>query len=173
MFILQESRDLPHVTFLRLLGKPTDDELETYIEEQRVQLAKGPLPKVAMVMELKEVWTSRQRRMMRDFELEMQQKAGGQNVGMALVVPNSLIRGAFTAYFWLAPPDYPTKMVPSAVEASDWIRERLEEAGLPASSDPEFRRVATSYWPARRAVPGRGLIDTPREELAVLLGSAA
>jgi hypothetical protein len=116
------------------------------------------LPTV-VVMELEEVWSSTQRKRIRDFEAEMEEKRLTHSLGLAVVVPNSLIRGAFTAFFWISAPKYPTKMVPRAVDAWEWVSELLKAAGLRPPSRGEFERVAQGHWPARQAVPGRGMVS--------------
>jgi|GEM_PF-3533685 len=166
MFIVQENRALPGVAFVRLLGQPTDDEVRVYIAAENARLERERNVRMVLVLELKEVWTSMQRRMMRDFELENIKKAAHPGLGMVMVVPNSLIRGAFTAYYWLAPPSYPTKMVAAAADAYDWITERLDSVDLPKPTREKFLEAAQSHWNAMQVVPGRGMIPLSAAELA-------
>src|SRR5690606_8759665 len=166
MLIAQENRELPGVRFLRLLGKPTDDELKLYIATETARMEREPHGPMVIVLELKDVWSSAQRKMMRDWELEQVAKARYDALGMAMVVPSSVIRGAFTAYFWIAPPSYPTKMVATAVDAYEWVCERLEEAGLPAPNRDAYVSAATAYWPATQSVPGTGMVPLSEGELA-------
>jgi hypothetical protein len=166
MFIVQENRALPGVAFLRLLGQPTDDEVRVYIAAENARLERERHVRLVLVLELKEVWTSIQRRMMRDFELENMKKAPQPALGMVMVVPNSLIRGAFTAYYWLAPPSYPTKMVATALDGYDWIVERLEAVGLPKPTREKYAEAAQGHWTAAQAVPGRGMVPLTSAELA-------
>jgi hypothetical protein len=146
-------------------GKPTDDELETYIADERTRVAGHRGTKTVIVMELEEVWSSKHRKRISDFEAEMEQKRLTHSLGLAVVVPNSLIRGAFTAFFWISAPKYPTKMVPRAVDAYDWVSRLLQENGLPAPERTNFERVAQGHWSARRSVPGKGMLPVnPTDE---------
>lgn len=166
MFIVQENRALPGIAFVRLLGQPTDDEVRVYIAAENARLERERHLRAVLVLELKEVWTSIQRRMMRDFELENTKKAPHAALGMVMVVSNSLIRGAFTAYYWLAPPSYPTKMVATALDAYDWIAERLDSVPLPKPTREKYVEAAQADWTATQAVPGRGMIPLSAAELA-------
>jgi len=166
MLIVQANRDLPGISFLRLLGKPTDDELQVYMAAESARFERERDQRIVIVFELREVWTSTQRKMMRDWELEHVGKATHNALGMAMVVPNSVIRGAFTAYFWIAPPSYPTKMVASSVDAYDWVSERLQEAGLLSPTRDAFVRVATGRWAATQAVPGQGMVPISEADVA-------
>lgn len=151
---------------MRLLGKPTDDELREYIAYEQAKVDREPNARMVLVLELKEVWSSTQRKMMRDFELENTSRAPGRALGMAMVVASSVIRGAFTAYFWIAPPSYPTKMVATGVDGYDWIVERLQESGMLTPTRDAFVRVATGRWPAMQAVPGRGMVPVSEADVA-------
>lgn len=166
MLIVQENRDLPGINFIRVLGKPTDEELKVYIASETARFERDRHQRMVIVFELKEVWTSTQRKMMRDWELEHVAKASHNALGMAMVVPNSVIRGAFTAYFWIAPPSYPTKMVATAHDAFDWVTERLQEAGMPTPSRDAYVRSATARWAATQAVPGKGMVSISEADLA-------
>ena len=166
MLILQENRELSGISFIRLLGKPTDDELRVYIAAETARFQRDRHLRMVIVFELKEVWSSTQRKMMRDWELEHVAKASHNALGMAMVVPNSVIRGAFTAYFWIAPPSYPTKMVATAIDGYDWVAERLQEAGLHAPSRDAYVRAATARWAATQAVPGKGMVPISEADLA-------
>lgn len=158
MLVLHENRELPSVAFMRMSGKPTDEEIEIYLIEERARARTVRNLRTVIVMELDEVWSSTQRKRVRDFEAEMEAQGMNQTLGLAVAVPNSLIRGAFTAFFWISAPQYPTKMVPRSVDAWPWVSERLRGAGLSAPSRADFERVATSVWTARQAIPGRGMV---------------
>jgi hypothetical protein len=158
MLVLHENRQIPGVLFMRMSGKPTDEEIDIYIADQRRNVATYRGQKVVVVMELKEVWSSKHRKQIRDFEAEMEIARKTKPLGLAVVVPNGLIRGAFTAFFWIAAPSYPTKMVPRSADAWEWVSQILVSADLHPPTRADFERVATGPWPARHAVPGRGMI---------------
>lgn len=149
MFVVRENFKISGVRFLELAGKPTDGEIQRYLDDERKRVARPAPSSAVTVLQITEVWTSTQRKMMRDFEAEVSARTKDQQLGLAIVVPNAVIRGAFTAYFWLAAPTYPTKMVPSAEAAYSFVFERLQEAGLSAPSENEYRVAAQGEWPAR------------------------
>jgi hypothetical protein len=158
MLVIRENHEVPGVRFVEFAGKPTDEELTVYIEDERARAQSPAQTSRVMVLRLTEMWTSTQRKRMSDFEREMTAGTKHKQLGLAMVATNSLIRGAFTAYFWLAAPAYPTKMVSSAEDAFDFVVERLQAEGLPIPTAEEFRRAATSEWKGRVARPGRGFV---------------
>jgi hypothetical protein len=165
MLVVEESRALPHVVFLRFVGKPSDDEVKVYLDNERDRYKRDrPMPSVA-VLELLEVWTSSQRKMVKDFQDDTVDVRREMELGLAMVVPNAIIRGAFTAYHWLAPPSYPTAMVPRAVDAHDSISKWLKDAGRPVPDRASFVREALQTWPGKQAVPGRGMVPVSVREL--------
>ena len=156
VFVLRQNEDLPGVRFLQLAGKPTDDELRAYIAFERRRIQRTHLPSV-IVLSITEVWSSRQRRMMRDFELESVALKRHAHLGMAIVIPNAAIRGAFTAYYWLAPPDYPMKMIASTSDAYPFVATLLRARGVAAPDEDDFCEVAGSRWDSCIVEPGKGL----------------
>ncbi len=158
MFIVRTNREIPGVNFLSFEGKPTDEELEAYLQSEATRLGTERPSPVVTVLSLGSVWTSTQRKRMREFEAEVQDKTSGTQLGLAMVVPNSLVRGAFTAYLWLARPTYPTAMVATPAEAHSFVVERLRTVSLPIPDAAEFRRVAESVWSGRVARPGQGMV---------------
>lgn len=165
MFLLRESEKVVGVRFVRFEGKPSDEELATYLDYERALLSRRIGETRILVVGVGEAWTSEQRRKMRDFETEAIARTGRTPPGMVMVVKNSLIRGAITAYYWLAPATYPVKMVEKAEDACDWVLERLSQCRAPAPTREAFLREARMPWPARRAIPGVGLVGTSDESL--------
>jgi hypothetical protein len=49
--------------------------------------------------------------------------------GLGLVIPNAIVRGLFTAVTWMAPLQYPFKVVDTCAEAELWLQGRLIAAG--------------------------------------------
>lgn len=50
-------------------------------------------------------------------------------VGVAIVVTSTLVRGVFTAVFWLWKPPMPYTIVGTVRDAETWTRERLAASG--------------------------------------------
>jgi hypothetical protein len=48
--------------------------------------------------------------------------------GVALYVPNPVVRGVITAVYWLSPPAYPYRFFSNLAEATVWARARLQKA---------------------------------------------
>ncbi len=144
--------------FLQLAGRPTDEELEAYLDYEQTRVSAPGVENCVTVLYLTASWTSTQRKRMKEFELGMLETYGSSPLALALVVPNTFVRGGLTAYFWLAPAAYPTKMVATSSDAHEFVTEQLRARDLPTPSQAEFLRVATSHWRTRQAQPGRGLV---------------
>jgi len=166
MFIIRTNSEIRGVRFVALEGKPTDEELEEYLQAEIQRVPRETQFDGVTVLALGHAWTSTQRKRMREFEQEVAAKTDLPQLGLAMVVPNSLIRGAFTAYFWIAPAAYPTTMVATPADAYTFICERLRAAALPVPDAQRFKAVALSQWSARVARPGEGLVPLDALETA-------
>lgn len=155
MLSVKQNIEIPGVRFLELTGKPTDADIETYAEYELKRIDSDPHDERVLVLALTEVWSSTQRKRMKEIETEMMRRLKGRNLGMAMVVPNALIRGTFTAYFWISPPAYPTSAVPSPAAAYDFVAQRLRAVAMPIPRRDEFERIAQSDW---KMVLGPGVI---------------
>lgn len=162
MFMLRENAEIPGLRFLELSGRPTDEELETYFDTERERWAGKREPEVS-ILRLVDMWTATQRKSMKDFEDEMLGKMPFTPLGLVIVMPNRIARGAVTAYYWIATPAYPIKLVAHAKDAYDWAVERLQSAGRDVPTRDAFDAVANAEWPARVARPGVGFVpyDAP------------
>ena len=158
MFIMRLNEEIERVRFLELSGKPTDEELEAYLAFEAGRVGSSASQDAVLILRLTDVWTATQRKRMRDFELEYAAKTTARQLGMAMVVPNALIRGAFTAYFWLAPAAYPTAAVPHAAAAYPFVTTCLQQAGLPVPAREEFELIANSEWRGQVVQPDGGLL---------------
>lgn len=168
MLTVKHNIEIPGVRFLELVGKPTDEDIEAYAEYELKRIDSDPHDERVLVLVLHEVWSSTQRKRMKDVEKEMMRRLKGRNLGMAMVVPNSLLRGTFTAYFWISPPAYPTRAVPTAAAAYDFVVERLRAETKPTPGKDNFVRVARSEW---RTVLGPE--KTPALSRKMVKGSSA
>lgn len=157
MLVLREHDRIAGLRFLELSGKPTDEELEVYFDYERTRIANGAQPGVT-VLRLTDVWTATQRKSMKDLEDETLGKMKHVPLGVAMVLPNRLARGAITAYYWIMVPPYPVKTVAQATDAYDFAAERLREGGFDVPSQATFAEIAGAPWPARKARPGEGFV---------------
>ena len=69
-----------------------------------------------------------QRRIVSEHERSVRAHAIQWCAGLAVVIPNSLVRGFFTAVTWLAPLSYPHQLFETRDEAMAWAREQLRRA---------------------------------------------
>lgn len=67
-----------------------------------------------------------QRRIVAEHERRVRPMALRWCAGLAVVIPNSLVRGFFTAVTWLAPLEYPHRIVETREEALAWARRQLD-----------------------------------------------
>jgi hypothetical protein len=76
------------------------------------------------------------RRRMKEFEDGRRQVIRERNIGSAIVLSNSLVRGAFTALRWISPQASPNKAFSNVRDAARWCIEGIESNGqqVPASA---------------------------------------
>ncbi len=141
-------------------------EQDVYLDWERKRRQHQTSERTALVLELREVWTAKQRRRMKEFELESTLVTEAQLLGMAMVVPNAIVRGAITANLWLASPPHPTPTVASPSLAYDSVSKWLAVTGLPAPDTMTFAREASTRWPRRSAEPGQGMVMADSAEMA-------
>ena len=72
--------------------------------------------------------TSKQRKMMADYEQSYVDIDRRFNAGQAVIVSNPITRGFITAIYWMSPPIYPTRIVGSMSEALHWLEPHFERA---------------------------------------------
>ena len=69
------------------------------------------------------------RRRMKDFEDGKRPIIARKNIGSAIVIQNSIIRGAFTALRWISPQPAPNKAFSEIREAAKWCIRGIEQDG--------------------------------------------
>jgi hypothetical protein len=69
------------------------------------------------------------RRRMKDFEDSRRPIIREKNIGSAIVLSNSLVRGAFTALRWISPQPAPNKAFANVRDAARWCIEGIEADG--------------------------------------------
>lgn len=76
------------------------------------------------------------RRRMKEFEDGRRPIIRDKNIGSAIVLSNSLVRGAYTALRWISPQPAPNKAFSNVRDAAQWCVEGIEADGqeLPAAA---------------------------------------
>ena len=76
------------------------------------------------------------RRKMKDFEDGRRPIIREKNIGSAIVLSNSLVRGAYTALRWISPQPAPNKAFSNVRDAARWCVEGIETDGqqVPAAA---------------------------------------
>lgn len=76
------------------------------------------------------------RRKMKDFEDGRRPIIRDKNIGSAIVLSNSLVRGAYTALRWISPQPAPNKAFSNVRDAARWCIEGIEADGqdVPAAA---------------------------------------
>jgi hypothetical protein len=72
------------------------------------------------------------RRKMKDFEDGRRPIIREKNIGSAIVLSNSLVRGAYTALRWISPQPAPNKAFSNVRDAARWCVEGIEADGQQA-----------------------------------------
>ena len=122
-----DDRDFPIVR-LHAYGESTDREVAERIafiqrhldERQPMALVFDTTGGTALSAKQRKMWTdwlSTHDRLIRRYM-----------VGCAIVASSSVVRGVFTAVFWVYRPPMPYTFVGTAAEADAWVRDRLERA---------------------------------------------
>lgn len=111
-------------------GDATDADFQAFFDAQRRLLARQePYVQIADASNAK-VMSSLQRRMIAQFSEETDAAAARLCKGTAVVIRNSMVRGAMTAVLWLVKLKYPLAVVATFEEALDQARGWGSAAGL-------------------------------------------
>jgi hypothetical protein len=116
---------------LYVLTYPTDRDLEHVVAAHRAveaiyRSARGP---VAWLVDARLVTgaTATERQAVASHEARVSELAQRYCVGLALVSPNMLVRGLFTAVTWISPLRYTFQTFGAMDEAERWLRGRLAD----------------------------------------------
>lgn len=71
--------------------------------------------------------TASHRRIVADSERRMAEFDRTWCAGVAIAAPSAMLRGMVTAVFWLAPPAYAFRIVPTVTEGVVWAQGRLAQ----------------------------------------------
>ena len=76
------------------------------------------------------------RRRMKEFEDGRRMIIRDKNIGSAIVLSNSLVRGAYTALRWISPQPAPNKAFSNVRDAAQWCVQGIESDGqeVPAAA---------------------------------------
>ncbi len=107
----------------------TNEEVTAYCQAVEAWWPRVTEP-VAFIVDASRVSSAEatQRQLLADHEKRNRLYTARYHAGSALVVSSQLIRGLITAVYWVAPPNYPHKVVTSRADAEKWVSARLAEA---------------------------------------------
>ena len=105
----------------------TDDEVRDAHATVRA-IYEHTRQRVAWVVDASEVRDApaTQRKIVSEHEQQVKPLAERWCAGLALVLPNPLVRGFFTAVTWIVPLSYPHRVFADAPSALVWARAQLE-----------------------------------------------
>lgn len=127
--IQQDETALPLVV-IRWSGEASDADFAEFFAAQRALLARRrPYVQIADASRAK-VMSSLQRRKMAEFSDDTSAEAARLCKGTAVVISNSLVRGALTAVLWLVKPQYPLVVVATFDEAQACVHRWATDSGL-------------------------------------------
>jgi hypothetical protein len=69
------------------------------------------------------------RRQMKAFEDSRRPIIAQKNIGSAIIIQNTVVRGAYTALRWISPQPAPNKAFPTVQSAACWCVQGIEEDG--------------------------------------------
>lgn len=72
--------------------------------------------------------TPKERQIVVAHERRVSENAALRCAGLALVIPNALVRGFYTAIRWVEPASYPCETFSGLEEAETWVRAQLAAA---------------------------------------------
>lgn len=120
---------------VRWVGDPTPEDFERFFASQRALLRRGePYVQVADASRA-HVMSSMQRRLVAEFSRETSDDAARLCQGTAVVIANTVVRGALTAVTWLVKLPYPLAIVSTMAEGIAQCRVWSERARIPFPRD--------------------------------------
>ena len=149
MSVTVEERYLPLlVTFFE--DRLTDADLDlVFARHTEVLRRRQPFAHLGDTTKLRAVPSAAQRKRIADWQQEIEPLSGRFNVGSAMVIPNTLIRGALTAINWVNSPVSPQFHASSLVEGYDWCVAQLAAAGIEETD--AMRRFGESLRDGRQS----------------------
>jgi hypothetical protein len=130
----------PGVVQLTFPPETTDHELtDAFVALERWMFDEVDAP-YAFVIRVDHVLalTSKQRRIVGEYERRYATVETRFNVGQAMVIRSSVQRGIFTAFTWLSPPVWPYRVFADVESARAWLRLHWAEVTRDYPSGPSW-----------------------------------
>jgi hypothetical protein len=126
--------------YVRFPSKALSDDGFTYFIERYTAMVERRMP-FATILDSRgpaTAITANQRKQLTDWFDVTGELAEEYHIGIALLISNTLIRGALRAVTWVKPVPVPIKPFGSIAEASTWVREIFAERGMPITPSIEM-----------------------------------
>lgn len=127
-----------------LSGELTDSEITAYCSdfEHSVLARRRPFASLVNTTRMTAGPTARQRKALADWQTATQEIGNRYNVGIAMALSSSLIRGALTAMNWMFPPQVKTEVFSTEAEASAYLTKVLATHQLAPGAPLDQRKQA-------------------------------
>lgn len=111
----------------RLPQHMSDSELASYLETLERFLLNHDGPYVVVTdTSFVQSAPAIQRRMIADSDIRLRDHDEKWCAGVAVIAKSAFMRGVVTAIYWISPPVYPYRILPSLSEAIVWGRQQLD-----------------------------------------------
>jgi hypothetical protein len=125
--------------YVRFPSKPLNDEGFEYFIERYTTMVERRMP-FATILDSRgpatAITANQRKRLINWFDVTGE-LAEQYHFGIALLLSNTIIRGALRAVTWVKPVPVPIKPFGSIVEASTWLRELFAEQNIPITASIE------------------------------------
>lgn len=124
---------------LVLVSMPAKMQVQdiTYLQESYEHVFSAPT-RHALVVDttaIESIPDATLRRRMKEFEDSRRPIIRERNIGSAIVLSNSLVRGAYTALRWISPQPAPNKAFANVRDAARWCVQGIESDGQRVPAD--------------------------------------
>jgi hypothetical protein len=124
------------LVYLRMAVGFGDADLESMLRQFELLLYRGQRYTLLVYCDpAAKVMTARQRKMVSEWYRMRTEQVRRINVGTAIVIDSTLVRGAMTAFNWLIEPIAPQANVATIRDGIDFCIARLKEAEMTVSDD--------------------------------------
>lgn len=115
------------LVIVRIVGTPTDDELDAFLAESTVRLQRKEIQVSIIDVSRADRAPATQRRKQADWMRDHENLLRRRSAGMAYVITNPMVRGVLTAIMWLQPLPVEHTVVSTLEEAERWALAQLEK----------------------------------------------
>ena len=115
------------LVIVRIVGTPTDDELDAFLAESTVRLQRKEIQVSIIDVSRADRAPATQRRKQADWMRDHESLLRRRSAGMAYVITNPMVRGVLTAIMWLQPLPVEHTVVATLEEAERWALAQLEK----------------------------------------------